>query len=107
MEPKQPELSYQSAAVQSAGPIGLVILLYDRLVTDLNSASQAIRKNDIEGRCKAANHAFQVLQHLEGSLDMVNGGETARALLPDLRPHPRQAAGSANEAQPGDPGAAN
>jgi len=80
MNPRQPEVNYQNAAVQSAGPIGLVILLYDRLVIDLKAAVEAIRNSDIEARCKAANHAFQVIQQLEGSLDMANGGETARSL---------------------------
>lgn len=81
MNLKQPELNYQNAAAESAGPIGLVILLYDRLVIDLKAAVEAVRHNDIEARCQAANHAFQVLQQLEGSLDMTNGGETARSLL--------------------------
>jgi flagellar protein FliS len=80
MNPRQPELNYQNAAVQSAGPIGLVILLYDRMVSDLKAAVEAIRSNDVEARCRAANHAFQVLQQLEGSLDTANGGETARSL---------------------------
>jgi flagellar protein FliS len=80
MNQRQPDLKYQNASVQSAGPLGLVILLYDRLVRDLADTAEAIRKNDIEGRCQAGNHALQVLQHLEASLDMVNGGETALAL---------------------------
>ena len=80
MNPRKPELNYQNAAVQSAGPIGLVILLYDRLVRDLRETIAAIRSSDIEARCRAANHAFLVLQQLEASLDMGNGGETARSL---------------------------
>jgi len=80
MNLKPPELNYQNAAVQSAGPIGLVILLYDRLVSDLKAAVEAIRNNDIEARCQAANHAFQVLQQLDCSLDMANGGEAAHSL---------------------------
>jgi len=80
MNAGQTELSYQKAAVESASPIGLVIILYDKLVSDLKKAIAAMRRNDIESRCNTMNHAMLVLQHLQGSLDMTNGGEAAQSL---------------------------
>jgi flagellar protein FliS len=73
-------MSYQMAAVQSANPIGLVIILYDRLVGDLTTTIEAIRNKNIEARCRAADHALLILQHLQSSLDMTHGGETAQSL---------------------------
>lgn len=72
--------TYQRATVQSATTVGLVIALYDRLAADLGRAAAAIRKGDVETRCKELNHALLVLQHQDGLLDMKNGGETAQAL---------------------------
>jgi flagellar secretion chaperone FliS len=74
------ELTYLRAAVQNASAIGLVIVLYDVLIGDLKGAITAIAKNDIEERSRELKHAFLVLQQLEGSLDMENGGEAATNL---------------------------
>jgi flagellar protein FliS len=71
------ELTYLRAAVQNASAIGLVIVLYDVLIGDLRGAIAAIANNNIEERSKEVKHAFLVLQQLEGSLDMENGGEAA------------------------------
>src|ERR1700690_1124928 len=74
------ELTYLRAAVQNASAIGLVIVLYDVLIGDLRGAIAAIANHDIEQRSKEVKHAFLVLQQLEGSLDMENGGEAATNL---------------------------
>ena len=66
--------------MQSATPVGLVIILYDLLVGDLRRAVAAMRAHEIEARCAELKHAFLVLQQLEGSLDVEKGGEAARAL---------------------------
>lgn len=71
------ELTYLRAAVQSASAVGLVILLYDLLISDLRGAIAAIEKKDIEARSKEIKHAFLVLQQMEDSLDRENGGEAA------------------------------
>ena len=74
-------LTYRKAAAESASIIGLVILLYDTLVGDLQRAIQAMGAGDIEMRCHHLNHGFQVLQQLEVGLNMEDGGETAKNLL--------------------------
>ena len=68
------------AAAQSATAAGLVIVLYDLLVHDLEQAIAAFAKADIEERTAEIKHSFLVLQQLEGSLDMENGGEAAKHL---------------------------
>ena len=73
-------LTYRKAVVESASPIGLVILLYDTLVGDIQRAIEAMKAGDIEKRCQLLNHGFQVLQQLECGLNMIDGGETAKNL---------------------------
>src|SRR5690349_9648807 len=77
---KQTELSYRKAAIQNATSVGLVIILYDMLVADLQRIIEAIQKGDIEKRSAEVKHAFLVLQQLEGSLEMEKGGQAARHL---------------------------
>ena len=67
-----------TAAVQNARPAGLVIILFDLLINDIRGAIAAIHSGNIEQRSAELKHGFLVLQQLEGSLDMENGGEAAR-----------------------------
>lgn len=80
MDTNQAELSYYRAAVEEATPVGLTVLLYDLLITDLRRAIAAIKEGKIEPRAIALKHAFSVLQLLEGSLDLNLGGATAESL---------------------------
>ncbi|MGA2049066.1 MAG: flagellar export chaperone FliS [Terracidiphilus sp.] len=73
-------LSYRKSAIEGASPIGLMIALFDTLVGDFRRASTALRKNDIETRCRELNHATLVLGQLENWLDMKNGDESAATL---------------------------
>jgi flagellar protein FliS len=74
------ELRYLQAAVEGATSVGLVTMLFDRLVADLQRAIAAMRKADVETRCEQMKHALMILQQLEGSLDHEHGGEAARNL---------------------------
>jgi flagellar protein FliS len=78
MKKSQTELTYLRAAAQNATPSGLVIILYDLLVHDLEQAIALFP--EVEKRTAEINHAFLVLQQLEGSLDMENGKDAARNL---------------------------
>jgi len=73
-------LSYRKSAIEGASPIGLMIALFDTLVGDFRRAATAIRKNDIEARCRELNHAALVLGQLENWVDLKNGGESAESL---------------------------
>ena len=74
------EMSYRKTAIAGASPIGLMIALFDTLVGDLRRAANALRKNDIEARCKELNHAALVIGQLENWVDLKSGGESAEAL---------------------------
>jgi len=63
------KLTYYQSAVIGAGPVRLVILLYDRLILDLNRAVEAMQTGDVEKRVEQVNHAMLILQQLEGSLE--------------------------------------
>ena len=73
-------LSYRRSAIEGARPIGLIIALFDTLVGDLRRAADALRKNDIETRCRELNHAALVLGRLDSWVDLKDGGESAHTL---------------------------
>jgi flagellar protein FliS len=72
--------AYREADVQGASPVEVVIMLYDVLVRDMKRVIAAIQTGTIEDRVNQSNHAFEVLQELECSLDMEHGGRTAKDL---------------------------
>lgn len=76
----QTELSYRKSAIEGASSIGLIVALFDTLAGDFRRAAAAIRKNDIEKRCKELDHASLVLGQLASWVDMDKGGESAQAL---------------------------
>jgi flagellar protein FliS len=39
-----------------------------------------MESNDIEGRTQHLNHVLSIVAHLQGTLDLENGGEVARTL---------------------------
>jgi flagellar protein FliS len=80
MKLSKTELSYRKSAIEGASSIGLIIALFDTLAGDLRRAAAAIRKSDIEKRCKELDHASLVLGQLESWVDRDKGGESAQAL---------------------------
>jgi len=78
MKKSQTERSYLRSAAQNATAVGLVIILYDLLLHDLELAIAAFADRDIERRSEEIKHSLLVLQQLEGSLDHENGGEAAK-----------------------------
>lgn len=75
-----PALAYREAACMGATPVGLVVLLYDRLLQDIHRGVAALESGDIEARAAHVNHALLILQQLQGTLDFERGAETARQL---------------------------
>jgi flagellar secretion chaperone FliS len=69
---------YLHTTVAGASPVGLVVLLYERLILDLTRAVAAMEKGDVETRANELNHAFLILGQLEGSLDASQAPEAAR-----------------------------
>jgi len=72
--------SYREAAAQGAGPVRLVIFLYEQAIEDLRRAVIALEKGSIEERTGRINHALLVIGQLQGSLDMERGADVARNL---------------------------
>jgi len=70
--------NYLSAAAEGNSPVGLVVLLYDRLVADLARAIAAMEQGDVERRVAEINHAFLILGQLEGSLDSTRAATAAK-----------------------------
>jgi flagellar protein FliS len=75
MLPRQ--ASYQQAAgrygdnaTATASPARLLVMLYDRLVTDLVRAEQAQRRNDRERAHLELSHAQEIVAELMTSLDV-------------------------------------
>jgi flagellar secretion chaperone FliS len=71
---------YRETAVRAAGPVRLVVLLYQQALEDLHRAHAALTRADIEGRTREINHALKVIGQLQGSLDLERGGVVARNL---------------------------
>jgi flagellar protein FliS len=80
MMPNKTSLSYRKSAIEGASSIGLIIVLFDTLAGNLRRAAAAIRKDDIEKRCRELNHAALVLGQLESWIDINQGGESAQTL---------------------------
>jgi flagellar protein FliS len=77
---KHPALTYRQLSVQSATPLGLVVMLYDGAIAFLHRAIAAMEAHDIEKKCHHLNRALAIILQLEGTLNFEQGGEVARAL---------------------------
>jgi flagellar protein FliS len=61
---------YNGDAVTTASPNRLVVMLYDRLLKDLNAAFTAVGGGNIEVAHRALLHAQEIVAELAGSLDL-------------------------------------
>jgi flagellar secretion chaperone FliS len=75
-----PKQAYRETAAQGAGPVHLVVLLYEQIVQDLRRAIRFTETNDTEARTFELSHAMTVVGQLQALLDMERGGEVARNL---------------------------
>jgi flagellar protein FliS len=64
----------------TASPMMLVAMLYDKAIASLSEAIRAVEAGDVQGRWKANHRAFEIVQHLQMTLDRERGGEIARNL---------------------------
>ncbi len=66
--------------VQSANKVELVVLVYDKIISHINLASQAIKENKIEEKLTNINKALQIIElGLLAYLDM-SAGDVAKNL---------------------------
>ncbi len=70
-------LRYQRAQVESASPIGLIVLLYDGAIRFCSLAGGAMRARNIEAQNTNLIKAQRIVGELLGSLNRTGGGEVA------------------------------
>jgi flagellar secretion chaperone FliS len=73
-----PQSAYLEAGILTCDPIKLVQILYDLGIRTVAAARECCRKNDIAGRAKHVNKAFEVFVELQNGLNPEQGGEIAR-----------------------------
>lgn len=71
---------YQTQQIMTASPAKLVAMLFDRAILALRDAARAIEEGDIEKRHKSNSKAFEIINHLDRTLDLERGGEVAANL---------------------------
>ena len=76
-------LQYRQNAVLGAGPLQLVVLLYDKAISSLSEARRHLAAQDIAARCQAVSKTLEILNELLSSLNQAawpEGGERLAAL---------------------------
>lgn len=71
---------YKGAAVQTATPVDLFLLLCQRAVRDIDEALAAAKQGDARAEARALSHARAVVMELMSGLDRERGGSVAESL---------------------------
>jgi len=69
-----------ASRVESANPQELVQLLFDGALAKLQTAKGCISRQDLEGRSRALSSAVSIVEGLQSSLDLEQGGDLASNL---------------------------
>ena len=72
--------TYKQQQVNTASPAKMVFMLYEKVLSRLQEAQNAIERKDIQARCDANSNAQELIAHLSNTLDMDQGGEIAATL---------------------------
>jgi flagellar secretion chaperone FliS len=84
MNPSYSFRSYKSVAAQTAPPGQLVVMLYDGAIRFLECALAGFQHNDPKEFNETINNnvirAQEIISELDGSLDLIQGGELAATL---------------------------
>jgi len=71
----------RETSVMVSDPVGLVMLLYDKLLQRINEARGGFAAGDIESRSSSISKAIELIEvGLLSSLDDTRGGEVSRRL---------------------------
>jgi len=71
---------YKNIDIATADRGKLVVLLYEGAIDFLNKAKNSALKKDFEGKCNNINRAQDIIQELNTSLKMDEGGDVAKNL---------------------------
>jgi flagellar protein FliS len=77
---RHPASAYRQFSVQGSTPLGLVVMLYDGVIADMQRAVGAIEAHDIQKKCAHISRALAIIAQLEGTLNFEKGGEVAQTL---------------------------
>ena len=78
---KYGQQKYKETEIATADRGKLVVLLYDGAIGFLKNAKQSIQKGNIPGKANNINRAQNIIQELQASLNMDQGGEIAKNLM--------------------------
>ena len=81
-------LAYRRVASLHTSPVAKLLALYDTLCGDLQRAVEAMKRGEIEARCRELKHGFTVLT-LDAMLDMKGEGQATAASLRRFYAHLR------------------
>lgn len=71
MGPKQPGTQYLKTMVETASPVGNVIVLYEKCLFHLRSARESLVAGDIVRKAESLRKAMDILFYLDNALDAV------------------------------------
>ncbi len=71
---------YKKTAATSAGPVKIIVMIYDHLVLSINEACIAAEENDVVRRNNCINKAQSIITELRNNLDFEVGGDIASNL---------------------------
>lgn len=71
---------YQKVQVMTADGVRIIIMLYEGIIKFNNFARLAIENGNIQARSTYVNRSMDIVNELQNSLDMKEGGEVAANL---------------------------
>jgi flagellar protein FliS len=72
---------YQKNAINSASPVGIVVMLYDAAIGFMEQGKAAMAFADYDKQNTLLQKAQKIITELMGSLDMEKGGDVAKNLM--------------------------
>ena len=72
--------SYKQTTFNTANPMKLVIICYEGAISSLKLARKLYAAKDYEGKAKALQKSFDIINEINTSLDLEKGGDIARNL---------------------------
>jgi flagellar secretion chaperone FliS len=72
--------AYYQTQIQSQSPLELVVMLYDGALRFLQLAADATRRRDLTAKREGMSRAMAILDELQNTLNMSEGGEVAQSL---------------------------
>ena len=71
---------YKKSSIETAGKLDLIIMCYEKAIQLLTQAKDHIRNNELAKKAHKVKKVLDIINELQGCLDMDNGGQIARNL---------------------------